>query len=174
MIRCLRDRSVGELMAASVSNRLWFRPTVDRNVTRPLLLDFPQRLYERGEVSRVPFLVGLTRHEGSLEYYLRYNEIKYYIPPSSYNQVNQQTSFVRANTRQAIEELIRPFLRRYANEKVISSSIDYYYFRRFNHTLTGNYVYGRQVVGPVLNINYNQKFIEVSIAFYFKLVLALS
>ena len=163
MVRCLRDRNVGELISASVNNRIWFRPTVDLNVSRPLLVDFPARLYERGDVNRVPFLCGLTRHEGSLDYYLRYNEIKHYIPPSTYNLPGQgSTPYLRANTRQAIEELIRPFLRRYANEKVISSSIDYYYFRRFNHTQAGRYTYGRQVLAPTLNINYNQKFIEVS------------
>jgi hypothetical protein len=160
MSRCLREKNLGELMSASNTNRIWFRPTIDFNVSRPLLSDFPHKIYETRDVNPVPFLAGLMRHEGSLDYYLRYKDIDTYIPPSNYHNPGAYAS--EANTRKAIGQLIRPFLKKYANENVLASSIHYYYFRRFNNSQSRNFMYGRQLSQPALNINYNQKFIEVS------------
>ena len=145
ILRCLKERGAGELTAAAAAGDYWFRPVVDLNIThtKALLKDFPRRLYERGEVARVPYLCGLTRNEGSLDYYLKYPELA--------------QSVAASQMRDAIERMIRPFLRRYTNSKVISASIDYYYIQRVNHS--SSRAFGRQnYVAP----NKNEKMIEVS------------
>lgn len=146
ILRCLKERGASELTTAAGAGGYWFRPVVDLNIThsKALLKDFPVKLYERGEVARVPYLCGLTRNEGSLDYYLKYSELA--------------QSVAASQMRDAIERMIRPFLRRYTNSKVISASIDYYYIQRVNHSSSG--AFGRQnYVAP----NKNEKMIEVSL-----------
>jgi carboxylesterase type B len=147
ILRCLKERGAGELIGAAAASDYWFRPVVDLNIThsKALLKDFPRKLYERGEVARVPYLCGLTRNEGSLEYYVKYPELAQYVSSSQ--------------MREAIERMIRPFLRRYTNSKVISASIDYYYIQRVNHSSSPSASYGRQNYLPP---NKNEKMIEVS------------
>lgn len=147
LIRCLRERSASELISAASSNGYWFRPVVDKNLTRPLLKDFPRNLYERGEFARVPLLSGLVRNEGTLDYYKRYHLIK-----------NSQNG----NNKWAIEELIRPYVRRFTNLKVISTAIDYNYIQKYNNSMMGanRGGYGRQS-GSIIptNPNYHNGFI---------------
>lgn len=145
ILRCLKERNANELTTAAGVNNYWFRPVVDLNIThsKALLRDFPHKLYQRGEVARVPYLCGLTRNEGSLEYYLRYPEVEPFVTTSQ--------------MREAIEQMIQPFLRRYTNSKVVSASIDYYYIQRVNHSSSGTF--GRQTYTAP---NKNEKMIEVS------------
>lgn len=145
MLRCLKERGASELTAAAAANGYWFRPVVDLNIThsKAILKDFPRKLYERGEVARVPYLCGLTQNEGSLDYYLKYPDLEQAVTAS--------------HMRDAIERMIRPFLRRYTNSKVVAASIDYYYIQRVNHSSSRGY--GRQnYMGP----NKDEKMIEVS------------
>ena len=144
ILRCLKGRGAGELTAAAAANDYWFRPVVDLNIThsKALLRDFPRRLYERGDVARVPYLCGLALNEGSLDYYAKYGEVAQAVAASQ--------------MRDAVERMIRPFLPRYANSKVISASIDYYYIQRVNHSASG---FGRQTY---VALNKNEKMIEVS------------
>lgn len=148
MLRCLKERGASELTAAAAANAYWFRPVVDLNIThsKAVLKDFPRKLYERGEVARVPYLCGLTQNEGSLVYYLKYPELVQAVTAS--------------RMREAIERMIRPFLRRYTNSKVVAASIDYYYIQRVNHS-SGVRGFGRQNLLPP---NKDEKMIEVSAA----------
>ncbi|KAI1292292.1 Venom carboxylesterase-6 [Halotydeus destructor] len=117
LVKCLRDKSASELTATSRTNGYHFRPVIDKNTTYPLLKDYPMRLYERNEFAKVPYLAGLTKTEGALDYYLRYNGLT-------------KTSPSRDN----LEILLAPYLRRYTNVKVVASAVDYQYFQRFNKT----------------------------------------
>lgn len=73
----------------------------------------------------------LTAKEGALEYYLQYGRLN--------------SMFGRdANTRDRLEELFRPFLRRYTNAKVIATAADYQYIQRFNYSGGNSGYYARQ------------------------------
>lgn len=64
-------------------------------------------------------LIQLTAREGALEYYLQFGKLN--------------SMFGRhSSTRDRLEELFRPFLRRYTNAKVIAAAADYQYIQRFN------------------------------------------
>jgi carboxylesterase type B len=87
----------------------WFRPVVDRNVSSSALLkDFPLHLYQNGRYKQCPYIVGFTKNEGSLEYYLQLD---------------------RVSNRTTTEEKIA-FLKDYAFENIIFSAIKHQYFSR--------------------------------------------
>ena len=128
IVRCLRDRGVTELTnAAREAEGFWFRPVVDKNITYGLLTDFPEKLYQQRKVNAVPMLAGVNLNEGSLEYYFR-NRPEYNSKP----------------TKVVVEELIRPFMRRYAKTEIVASSLEYHYFQRANRS---RFAYNRQTPG---------------------------
>lgn len=69
------------------------------------------------QVAQVPLLAGLNLNEGSLEYYYRYKREYSNLPG-----------------KEVIEELLRPFMRRYTKVEIIASSVEYHYFQRFNRS----------------------------------------
>ena len=75
--------------------------------------DFPLALYQSGSYKHCHYIVGFTKDEGWLEFYLQYD---------------------RLNTKKTIEEkisfLISPYLKDKADEKIIASAIKYQYFSR--------------------------------------------
>ena len=118
---------------------------VDKNVTYGLLTDFPEKLYENRMVSRVPLLAGLNANEGSLDYFYRYTREWTSLP-----------------YRRVIEEMMRPYMKRYAKVEIIASSIEYHYFNRWNKTRL-NLGYGRQTAGfGGGSVNPDEVFIKVS------------
>jgi len=94
--------------------KYWFRPVVDRNVSSSAILkDYPLSLYQNGRYKQCPYIVGFTRNEGSLEYYLQYDRVQ-----------------SRGTIEGKIAFLIRPFLKDWASEDIIASAIKYQYFSR--------------------------------------------
>lgn len=145
IVRCLRDRGATELIReAKEYEGFWFRPVVDKNVTYGLLTDFPEKLYENRMVSRVPLLAGVNANEGSLDYFYRYTREWASLP---YKRV--------------IEEMMRPYMKRYAKVELIASSIEYHYFTRWNKTRL-NLGYGRQTGGFGSSVNPDEVFTKVS------------
>lgn len=125
IVRCLRDKGVNDLISnAREYEGFWFRPVVDKNITYGLLTDFPERLYQQRQVAQVPLLAGLNMNEGSLEYYYR-NRPEYANQPG----------------KKVVEELLRPFMRRYTKVDIVASSVEYHYFQRANRS---RFAYGRQ------------------------------
>lgn len=120
----MREKAGRELISAASVNGYWFRPVIDKNLTRPLLRDYPRKLYEKGDFVRVPLLAGLVRNEGTLDYYSRYHQIKRLANSGS--------------TLLSIEEMIKPYVRRYTNTKVLSAAIDYNYIQKYNHSAGSN------------------------------------
>lgn len=127
LVECLRYIDLASLLTTTGerdwnNNRepFWFRPVVDRNVSgSALLTDFPLKLYNAGNVHRVPYLLIASGQEGSLEYYLQSERIK------SFSTVNSKIGF-----------LIRPYLKTYTNEDVLAAAFKSKYFNR-----TGRAVY---------------------------------
>ncbi len=121
LVDCLRNQDLSALLGKSRDRdwdnniqKYWFRPVVDRNVPScPLLKDFPLYLYQNGRYKQCPYIVGFTKNEGSLEYYLQLDRVSN-----------------RTTTEDKIAFLIRPFLKDHAFENIIASAIKYQYFSR--------------------------------------------
>lgn len=155
----MREKAGRELISAASVNGYWFRPVIDKNLTRPLLRDYPRKLYERGDFVRVPLLAGLVRNEGTLDYYSRYHQVKRLANSGS--------------TLLSIEELIKPYVRRYTNTKVLAAAIDYNYIQKYNHS-AGNSINNlgfRQNTYPNNGVN-NQMNFQAPFAFNFDDTLA--
>ena len=142
MLECLRSQDVNALLGKSRDRDYdrnyqpyWFRPVVDRNQSSTALLkDFPLALYQSGSYKHCPYILGFTKDEGSLEFYLQYD---------------------RLNNKRTIEEkiayLIRPFLKDWADEDIIASAIKYQYFSRNSSRNTVNSQFGNAPTNPRLN-----------------------
>ena len=124
LVRCLRLKDWRLLVSASrlshnfESNtfRHWFRPVLDRNSTYSLLRDHPARLYQAGQFLRVPLLAGVSAHEGSLEYFINWHQLR---PLSSLER---------------LRFLIRPYLYEFSRSEIVATTLDYNYVRRYNST----------------------------------------
>jgi para-nitrobenzyl esterase len=62
VLACLRGKSVAELLAAVTSSALTLGPAVDGK----FLPDQPRALYDRGEIAKVPYILGSNTDEGTL------------------------------------------------------------------------------------------------------------
>lgn len=144
IVRCLRDRSVSELVRESKEYEgFWFRPVIDKNVSYGLLTDYPERLYQNQMVARVPLQAGVNTNEGSLDFFYRYAR-----------------EWDLLSHKQVIEEMMRPYMKRYAKVELIASSIEYHYFSRWNKTRLNN---GRQSSGfASVGVNRDEVFVKVS------------
>ncbi|CAG2118425.1 unnamed protein product, partial [Medioppia subpectinata] len=119
MLDCLRGQDRNALMGKSRDRDLernvqpyWFRPVVDRNLTSSgVLKDWPESLYRNGQFKKCSYMIGFTRNEGSLEYYLQ-----------------KERADNRRTNEEKIAFLIRPFLKEWASEDVIATVINYQYF----------------------------------------------
>lgn len=124
IVRCLRLKDWRLLVAASrlshnfESNtfRYWFRPVIDRNSTYSLVRDFPHQLYASGHFLRVPLMAGVSAHEGSLEFFINWRQLR---PLSSLER---------------IRFLIRPYLYEFSRSEIVATTLDYNYVRRYNST----------------------------------------
>lgn len=124
IVRCLRLKDWRLLVAASrlshnfESNtfRYWFRPVIDRNSTYSLIRDFPGQLYASGQFLRVPLMAGVCAHEGSLEFFINWHQLR---PLSSLER---------------IRFLIRPYLYEFSRSEIVATTLNYNYVRRYNST----------------------------------------
>lgn len=124
LVRCLRLKDWRMLVAASrlshsfESNtfRYWFRPVIDRNSTYSLIRDFPAQLYAAGNFLRVPLMAGVSTHEGSLEFFI------------NWHQLRPLTSLER------LRFLIRPYLYEFSRSEIVATTLEYNYVRRYNST----------------------------------------
>lgn len=124
VVRCLRLKDWRLLIAASrlshnfESNtfRYWFRPVIDRNSTYSLIRDYPAQLYASGNFLRVPLMAGVSSHEGSLEFFINWHQLR---PLSSLER---------------IRFLIRPYLYEFSRSEIVATTLDYNYVRRYNST----------------------------------------
>ena len=126
LVNCLRYSSVDQMIQIVKNSEnlntnrqpYWFRPVVDKNVTSSAILERdPADLYQNGILNRVPYLVAATENEGTLEYYLRYNQVDQLVEIGS-----------------KIAYLIRPYINAYTDEDVIASALQYQYFDRTQRT----------------------------------------
>jgi carboxylesterase type B/type II secretory pathway pseudopilin PulG len=124
IIRCLRLKDWRLLVAASrlshnfESNtfRYWFRPVIDRNSTYSLIRDYPQQLYASGSFLRVPLMGGVSSHEGSLEFFINWRQLR------------------PLNSLERIRFLIRPYLYEFSRSEIVATTLDYNYVKRYNST----------------------------------------
>lgn len=124
VVRCLRLKDWRLLIAASrlshnfESNtfRYWFRPVIDRNSTYSLIRDYPEQLYASGQFLRVPLMAGLTTHEGSLEFFINWQQLR---PLSSLER---------------IRFLIRPYLYEFSRSEIVATTLNYNFIQRYNST----------------------------------------
>lgn len=124
VVRCLRLKDWRLLVAASrlshsfESNtfRYWFRPVIDRNSTYSLIRDFPAQLYASGQFLKVPLMAGLSAHEGSLEFFINWHQLR------------------PLNSLERIRFLIRPYLYEFSRSEVVATTLDYNYVRKYNST----------------------------------------
>lgn len=122
IVRCLRLKDWRMLVAASRLShnfetntfRYWFRPVIDRNSTYSLVRDFPAQLYAQGHFLRVPLMAGVSAHEGSLEYFINWHQLR---PLSSLER---------------IRFLIRPYLYEFSRSEIVATTLNYNYVRRYN------------------------------------------
>jgi len=92
--------------------KYWFRPVIDSDISSSAILkDYPLNLYKNGRFKQCPYILGFTKNEGSLQYYLQRDRV------SNRHSIDEKISF-----------LIRPFLREEASEEIIASAIKYLYF----------------------------------------------
>ncbi|XP_054166563.1 venom carboxylesterase-6-like [Oppia nitens] len=121
LLDCLRNQDWSALMGKSRDRDMdrnyepyWFRPVVDRNVSSSAILkDWPLNLYQNSLFKPCPYVLGFTKDEGTLEFYLQKARVD-----------NRQTN------EEKIAFLIRPFLKEWASEDIIASAIYYQYFAR--------------------------------------------
>ena len=120
LAECLRNLDVGSLMAKSRERDIdrntqpyWFRPVIDRNTSAAIIKDYPLALYQSGRYKQCPYIVGFTKDEGSLEFYLQYDKL------ANKRSIEEKIAF-----------LIRPFLMDRVDEDLIASAIKYQYFSR--------------------------------------------
>jgi hypothetical protein len=104
------------------------------------LKDFPLYLYQNGRYKQCPYIVGFTKNEGSLEYYLQLERVS-----------NRRT------TEEKIAFLIRPFLKDYASEDIIASAIKYQYFSRNQSRNALNSQYSNSVNSQRVNAITNNR-----------------
>jgi hypothetical protein len=138
----LRNQDVNALLGKSRdrdydrnTQPYWFRPVVDRNQSASAILkDYPLALYQSGRYKQCPYIVGFTKDEGSLEYYLQYDRVQ-----------NRRT------VEEKIAFLIRPFLKDWADEDIIASAMKYQYFSRNQSRNSMNPNYGNSPTNPRLN-----------------------
>lgn len=124
IVRCLKLKDWRLLVAASrlshnfESNtfRYWFRPVIDRNSTYSLIRDYPQQLYASGNFLRVPLMAGVSSHEGSLEFFINWHQLR---PLSSLER---------------LRFLIRPYLYEFSRSEIVATTLDYNYVKRYNST----------------------------------------
>lgn len=124
IVRCLRLKDWRLLVAASrlshnfESNtfRYWFRPVIDRNSTYSLIRDYPSQLYAAGQFLRVPLMAGVTTHEGSLEFFINWHQLR------------------PLNSLERIRFLIRPYLYEFSRSEIVATTLDYNYVKRYNST----------------------------------------
>lgn len=124
IIRCLRVKDWQTLVAAQRISRdfeqntfrHWFRPVLDRNSTFSLLRDHPSQLYAMGQFLRVPLMLGVSSHEGSLEFFIHWHQLR---PLSSLER---------------LRFLIRPYLYEFARSEIIATTLNYNYVSRYNST----------------------------------------
>lgn len=124
IVRCLRLKDWRLLVAASRLShnfeqntfRYWFRPVIDRNSTYSLIRDYPAKLYESGHFLRVPLMAGLASHEGSLEFFINWHQLR------------------PLNSLERIRFLIRPYLYEFSRSEIVATTLDYNYVRRYNST----------------------------------------
>lgn len=124
IVRCLRVKDWQTLIAAQRSShnfekntfRHWFRPVLDRNSTFSLLRDHPSQLYAMGQFLRVPLMLGVSSHEGSLEFFIHWNQLR---PMSSLER---------------LRFLINPYLYEFARSEIIATTLNYNYVSRYNST----------------------------------------
>lgn len=122
IIRCLRLKDWRLLVAASRLShnfelntfRYWFRPVIDRNSTYSLIRDYPAQLYASGHFLRVPLMGGVSAHEGSLEFFINWRQLR---PLSSLER---------------IRFLIRPYLYEFSRSEIVATTLDYNYVKRYN------------------------------------------
>ena len=142
MLDCLRSQDVGVLMAKSRdrdydrnTQPYWFRPVIDRNQSNVAVLkDYPIALYQSGRYKQCPYIVGFTKDEGSLEFYLQYDRVQ-----------------SRKSVEEKIAYLIRPFVKDWSDEDIIASAIKYQYFSRNSSRNVMNSQYGNAPTNPRLN-----------------------
>lgn len=124
LVRCLRLKDWRLLVAASRLShnfelntfRYWFRPVIDRNSTYSLIRDYPAQLYASGHFLRVPLMAGLSAHEGSLEFFINWHQLR------------------PLNSLERIRFLIRPYLYEFSRSEIVATTLDYNYVRRYNST----------------------------------------
>ncbi|XP_054159890.1 carboxylic ester hydrolase-like [Oppia nitens] len=157
LVECLRSKSIEDLMFASRLPGLYpnefqytFGPVLDKNVSTSILPDLPIRLFLSGNYWKTPMVAGLTLNEGSLDFYTHYDKIRdwsfdekaYYL----YNKYKYNEFYA----------------------KVLTKSVEWYYFKRFNDTIyTPNPYYNinrfNQIgvqIKPYLKQNKNQELFE--------------
>jgi len=124
LVRCLRLKDWRLLVAASKlshsfeSNtfRYWFRPVIDRNSTYSLIRDHPAQLYNAGHFLRVPLMGGLSAHEGSLEFFINWHQLRH------------------LSSLERIRFLIRPYLYEFSRSEIVATTLDYNYVKRYNNS----------------------------------------
>jgi len=124
IVRCLRLKDWRLLVAASRLShnfeqntfRYWFRPVLDRNSTYSLIRDFPHQLYASGQFLRVPLMAGLSAHEGSLEFFINWHQLR------------------PLNSLERLRFLIKPYLYEFSRSEIVATTLDYNYVRRYNST----------------------------------------
>ncbi|CAG7728606.1 unnamed protein product, partial [Allacma fusca] len=87
MINCLRKQSAHDITAAQVKLQEWlnhptvlFAPVVEHNHSEAFLTESPRDLYAKGDVARVPWIIGFVPNEGNI-----YNILMMLIPVSFFS-----------------------------------------------------------------------------------------
>lgn len=144
LVECLRIKTVNELMAVSRLPGLYpntfqfsFGPVVDKNSSNPVLIDEPIRLYRSGNYWKTPMVSGITANEGALDYFLYYDKIKDWTLADKIRYL-----FERFNYNEF-----------YA--KILTKSVDWFYFKRLNDSVNAFSGYERRKNFQNINLSNN-------------------
>lgn len=123
LMECLRTKSVEELMSGTRLSGLYpntfqftFGPVINKNVTLPVIIDEPIRLFRSGNYWKTPLISGITLNEGSLDFFTYYDKIKDW------------------TLSEKIDYLFSRFSYNEFYSKLIIKSVDWFYFKRLNDT----------------------------------------
>ena len=123
LIECLRTKSIDELMSVSRLAGLYpntfqftFGPVIDSNTSSAVIVDQPIRLFRSGNYWKTPLMTGLTQNEGALDYFTYYDKIRDW------------------SLTEKIEYLFAKFNYNEFYSKLLTKSVDWFYFKRLNDT----------------------------------------
>ena len=144
LVDCLRTKTTQELMLVTKLSGLYpntfqfnFGPVVDKNTSSPVLIDEPIRLFRSGNYWKTPMVSGITANEGALDYFLYYDKIKDW------------------TLTEKIHYLFEKFNYNDFYTKILTKSVDWFYFKRLNDSVIPFSGYDRKKNFQNINLNNN-------------------